>query len=140
MADLLLLRMLCWQFAKSTDSQVSQSDGLFCIISIWKFGSFKNLSVTITSLSEIYFWFRRFILLVQTKKWFLWTMAAAQAAEIHGDALSLTRYLWWGLYKSIPTWNHSQNSLVVIEAVNLKISSHVRTLKWSQRTFQTAWE
>ena len=44
------------------------SNGLFCFISICKFGSFKNPFATITSLSELYFRFRRFILLVQTKK------------------------------------------------------------------------
>ena len=54
-----------------------ERDGLF-FISICKFGSFKNPFSTITSLSELYFRFRRFILLAQTKKWFLWTMAAAQ--------------------------------------------------------------
>ena len=38
--------------------------------SFWelKFGSFKNPFATITSLSELYFRFRRFIVLVQTKK------------------------------------------------------------------------
>ena len=43
------------------------SDGLFCFSSICNFGSFKNPFATITSLSELYFRFRRFILLVQTK-------------------------------------------------------------------------
>ena len=42
------------------------SDGLFCFSGICKFGSFKNPFATITSLSELYFRFRRFILLVQT--------------------------------------------------------------------------
>ena len=44
------------------------SDGLFCFISIGKFGNFKNPFATITSLSHLYFRFRRFILLVPTKK------------------------------------------------------------------------
>ena len=44
------------------------SDGLLCFISKCKFGSFKNPFATITSLSELYFRFRRFILFVQTKK------------------------------------------------------------------------
>ena len=54
--------------------------GIFCFISICKFGSLKNPFATITSLSELYFRFRRFILLVQTN-----ILAAAQAAENHGD-------------------------------------------------------
>ena len=43
-------------------------DELFCFISICKFGSSKNPLATIIRLSELYFRFRRFILLVQTKK------------------------------------------------------------------------
>ena len=43
-------------------------NGLFCLISVCKFGSLKNPFPTITSLSELYFRFRRFIFLVQTKK------------------------------------------------------------------------
>ena len=39
-----------------------------CQLAILKFGSFENPFVTITSLSELYFRFRGFILLVQTKK------------------------------------------------------------------------
>ena len=39
-----------------------------CFCSICKFGSLKNTFATITSQSELHFRFRRFILLVQTKK------------------------------------------------------------------------
>ena len=48
-------------------------------------------------------------------------MAAAQAAENHGDEWGLTWYLRWGIYTSIPTWTHSQNSLAAVEALSLKI-------------------
>ena len=44
------------------------SDGLFCFISICKFGRFDNPFGTIISMSELYFRFKRFILFVQTKK------------------------------------------------------------------------
>ena len=99
-----------------------------CFITISKFGSFKNLFATITSLSELYFRFRRFILLVQTKKvismnygsstrsWKPWTWG-------------LTWYFLWGIYTSIPTWTHSQNSLAAAEALSLKISSYGTSLK-----------
>ena len=40
----------------------------FCFISICKFGNFKNLFAMITSLSELYFRIRRFILLVKMEK------------------------------------------------------------------------
>ena len=52
---------------------------------------------TITILSELYFRFRGFILLVQTKL-FLWAMTAAQVAENHGDEWGLTWYFWWDIY------------------------------------------
>ena len=72
------------------------------------------------------------------KKWFLWTMTAAQAAENHGDEWGLTWYFLWGIYTSIPTWTHSQNSLAAAEALSLKISSHGTSLKWSRWLFQSA--
>ena len=49
------------------------------------------------------------------KKRFLWTMVAAQAAENDKDEWGLTWYLQWGIYTSVPTWTHSQNSLAPAE-------------------------
>ena len=62
-ADVLLLSAsaICQMSAKFLGR-----DRLFCFISICKFGSFKNPFTTITSLPELRF--RRFILLVKTKK------------------------------------------------------------------------
>ena len=74
------------------------------------------------------------------KKWFLWTMAAAQGAENHGDEWGLTWYFLWEIYTSVPTWTHSQNSLAAAEAPSLKISSHGTSLKWSWRPSQSAWD
>ena len=51
-------------------------------------------------------------------------MAAAQAAESHGDEWGLTWYFLCGIYTSIPTWTDSQNSLAAAEAPSLKICSH----------------
>ena len=48
------------------ESQFS-GKGLFCFSSICKFDCLKNPYATITSLSQLYFRFRRFILLVQNK-------------------------------------------------------------------------
>ena len=67
-ADLPLLRTLLAILPKVPRAKFLGSDGLFCFSSVCKFGSFKNPFATITSLSELYFRFRRFILLVQTKK------------------------------------------------------------------------
>ena len=44
------------------------SNWFFCFISICKFGNFKNPFAMITSLSELYFRIRRFILLVKMEK------------------------------------------------------------------------
>ena len=82
------------------------------------------LNFTLES-EDLSFWYKR-------KKWFLWTMAAAQAAENHGDEWGLTWYLQWGIYTSIPTWTHSQNSLAAAEALSWKMSSHGTSFK-SQR-------
>ena len=54
----------CWQFVKSFWKVMDS----FILLGICKFGSFKNPLAKITSLSELYFRFRRFILFVQTKK------------------------------------------------------------------------
>ena len=66
-ADLSLLRTLlaiCQKSRERSFWEVMDS----CFISICKFASFKNPLRTITSLSELYFRFRRFVLLVQIKK------------------------------------------------------------------------
>ena len=67
-ADLPLLRTLLAIRQKSQEPSFWEVMDSFCFSSICKFGSFKNPFATIISLSEIYFRFRRFILLVQTKK------------------------------------------------------------------------
>ena len=67
---------------------------------------------------DLFFWYKQ-------KKWFLWTMAAAEATENNGDGWGLILYSLRGIYTSIPTWNHSQNWLAAIEALSLKISSHL---------------
>ena len=112
-------------------------DKLFCFISICTFGSFKNPSAMITSLSELYFTFRNLLCWCKWK-WFQWTLAAAQAAENHRDEWELTLNLWWGIYTSIPTTTESQNFLAVAEALSLKIYFHGTSLKWSQRPPQLA--
>ena len=67
-ADLLLVRTLSNSPPKVPRTKFLGSNGFFCFSSICKFCSFKNHFATINSLSELYFRFRRFILLVQTRK------------------------------------------------------------------------
>ena len=79
--------------------------------------AFLNFTLEAEDLS---FWCKR-------KKWLLLTMEAAQAAENHGNERGLTWYFLWGIYTSISTWTHSQNSLAAAEAPSLKISSQMTT-------------
>ena len=68
-ADLPLLRTLLVICQRSQEPGFYEVIGSFgCFTSISKFGSIKNSFEMITSLSELYIRFRRFILLVQTKK------------------------------------------------------------------------
>ena len=60
-------------------------------------------------------------------------MAAARAAENHRDKWGFTWHILWGIYISMPTWTHSQNSLAGAEAPSLKVYSHGKSLKWSGR-------
>ena len=62
------------------------------------------------------------------------------SAENYGDERSLTWYLWWVIYTSISTWTHSQSSLAVVQALNLKISFDRTSLKWWRRPCQSAQE
>ena len=88
-ADLLLLRTL---LVTCPESQASESDGLFCFISIGKFGSSKNLVAIINSMSEIYFRFRRLIFLEQTKKVISMNSGRCTSSWNHGDKWALTWY------------------------------------------------
>ena len=94
------------------------SDGL--LLAYESFAALRALLQLLLACVNCNFRFRRFILLVQMKKkWFLWTMAVAQAAENHGDDWGLTWYLQWGIYTSILTLTHSQNSLSALTCFSL---------------------
>ena len=90
------------------------------------------LNFTLDS-DDLLYWCKR-------KKLFVWTMAAAQAAENYRDEWCLTWHLQWGIYASIPIWTHTVNSLVAAEALSLKISSQGKSFKWSQRPSQSSQE
>ena len=63
-------------------------------ISVCMFDSFKNSFAMITSLSKLYFRFRRFFLLVKTKMFSMsCNHSCNQAVENHGDEWNLTWYL-----------------------------------------------
>ena len=83
-ADLPLLRTLLAICQKSQEPSFWEVIDSFYL----KFASFKNPFATITSLFELYFRFRRFILLVQTKKVISMNSGSNLSmnyAENHGD-------------------------------------------------------
>ena len=113
------------------------NNGLFCFTSICKFGSFKNPFATITNLSELYFRFRRFILLVQTKKVISMNYGSSTSSWKPWRWVRLDLIL---MMRNIYINSHSQKSLAVAELLSLKISSNGTSLKWSQRPSQSAQE
>ena len=108
-----------------------------------KFGSFMKSVEMIASISELHFWCRRFIMLIQMKgmismsygsstiswKWWRW---------MRHDLIFLMRDIY--IYIYISPWTHSLNSVVVAEVPTLKISSYETSLKWSQRPSQLTKE
>ena len=68
LAGLPLLRLGISNSPKVPRTNFLRSDGLFRFSSICNFGSFKNPFATINGLSELYFRFRRFILLIQMRE------------------------------------------------------------------------
>ena len=67
-ADLTLLRTLLAIHQKSQEPNFWEVMDSFVLVAYCKFDSVKNPLATITSLSKLYFRFRRGILFVQTKK------------------------------------------------------------------------
>ena len=139
-ADLHLLRTLLAIHQKSQEPhfwEVMNS----CFISICQFALLQQLATCVNftlDLEDSFCWYKR-------KTWFLWTMAAAQAAVLDKwlysyfwDEWGLTWCLQWRIYTSISPWTPSQNSFAARQALSLKISSHETSLKWSQRLSQWA--
>ena len=99
-----------------------------CFISICKFGSFKSPFATITSLSELYFRFRRFILLLQKKK------AISMNYDSSTSSWKPRRWTRLDLILSMRDIYINSN----LNPLGLKISSHGTYLKWSRRPSQSA--
>ena len=148
-ADLLLLRTLlaiCQKYQKPKVSKAKSlgNDELFCFISIYKFGSFKNPFAMITSLTELYFRFRRFILLVQMKKmtsincssstsslkpwrWVKLDLILMMRIYIKSNLNPFTKFTSRSSsteFKDIPTWNISQMITKTVPINTRKVMSY----------------
>ena len=83
--NLTLLRTLLAIHQKSREPSFWEVMDSFCFISICKLGSFNNPFALITSMSELYFRFSRFVLLMQRKKVISMNYGSSKAAENHVD-------------------------------------------------------
>ena len=93
-----------------------------CFCSICKFGSLKNTFATITSQSELHFRFRRFILLVQTKKMISMNYGSSRNCWKPWTWVRFGLILRWGVYTSIHAWTPSQYLLAPAKVLSLKTS------------------
>ena len=121
-ADLPLLRMLMAIHQKSRKASFWEVMDPFVILEYVSLAASRTLlQQLLTCLKftldseDLSIWYKQ--------KWFLWAMAAAQAAENHGYEWCLSWYFWCGIYTSIPNWTQSQNSLAAAaEALSLRYS------------------
>ena len=105
-ADLPLFRILLAIHQKSQDPNFLEVMGSFVLLAYASLAASRTLlqwllaclNFTLES-QDLSFWCNR-------KKWFLWTMAAAQAAENHEDEWGLNWYFLGGIYTSLSTWTH----------------------------------
>ena len=141
-ADLPLLRTLLAVCQKSRQNfpKFLECNELFCFISIWMFGSFKNPFASIARLCKLYFRIRRFNLLVQTKKVISMNYASSTNSWkprrwVRLDLVFSLRDIY--IISNLNTLTKFTSSR---RSTDLKISSHETFLKWSQRASQSARE
>ena len=133
-ADLALLRTIIAFHQKFRESSFWEVIDSFVLLAYANVAALRTLLQRLLACLNVTLYSEDLFCWYKWKMWFLLTTAAAQAAKNHGR-----EYFPRGIYTSIPTWTHSQNSLAA-EALNLKISSHWISLKWSRRPSQSARE
>ena len=116
------------------------SDRPFCFISICKFDGFKTFFAMITSLCELYFRFRRYILLVKMKRVISMSYGSSKSRWKPQRRLRLDLIFTIRDTYINPNQTHPQNSLAAAEALSFKISSDGTSLNWSQRLSHLVWE
>ena len=101
---------------KVTRANSLRNNRFLCFLSKTILSRFNNPFTWITSLSKQSHRTSWFVSLIKMKKWFLCTIATAQEGENQEDEWGLTWYLRLGIYVSIPTCNHSENSEAALDA------------------------
>ena len=135
-----VLRTLSAVLQKSQKTSFWEVIDSFVLLANARFSALRTRFAKVTSLSELFFRFRRWIMLVQTK---------SDLYELRQQCKQLKAtevcQAWPDAYNegidsmlSILTWTHSQASLPAAEAPSLKISSHGTSIKWSRRESESA--
>ena len=102
-ADLPLLRTLLAIHQKSQEPSFWEVIDSFVLVAYASLAASRTLLQRLLACLNFTLESEDFSLWYKRKKWFLWTMAAAQAAENHGDEWDLTWYFLCGICTSIPT-------------------------------------
>ena len=101
-AVLTLLRTLLAIYQKSQESSFWEVMDSFVLLAYVSLGASRTFLQWLACLNfpleaDLSFWYKQ-------KKWFLWAMAAAQAAENHGDEWGLTILISYAMKRGIPLW------------------------------------
>ena len=100
-ADVPLLRTLLAIRQKSQESSFWEVMDSFVLLAYASLAASRTLLQRLLACLNFTLESEDFSLWYKQKKWFLWAMTAAQAAENHGDEWGLTWYFWWVIYASI---------------------------------------
>ena len=100
-ADLPLLRTLLAIRQKSREPSFWEVMDSFVLLAYASLAASRTLLQRLLACLNFTLESEDFSLWYKQKKWFLWAMTAAQAAENHGDEWGLTWYFWWVIYASI---------------------------------------
>ena len=102
-ADLLLLRTLLAICQKSREPGFWEVMDSFVLLASASLAASRTLLRRLLDCLNFTLESGDFSLWYKRKKWFLWTMAAAQAAENHGDEWGLIWKFLCGIYTSVST-------------------------------------
>ena len=97
-ADLPLLRTLLAICQKAQESSFWELIGSDVLLACESLAAWRTLLQQLLACLNFSLDSKDLLCCCKGNKWFLWTMAAAQAAENHEDEWGLTWYLWWGIY------------------------------------------
>ena len=108
-ADLPLLGTLLAIFQRSWEPRFLEMMNSFALLPYASFAVSRTFLQQLLTCLNFAFYSEALFCWYKQKKWFRWTVAAAQAAQNHGNEWCFTWYSRWGIYTSISPWIHSLN-------------------------------